>query len=85
MLNTSYKYYMKPAYYKTIKWFLPVFFYFSITLGIPLLNGAYRNDSGKFLEHALLVIGVCFSVIAAACLLFLSYIYIKQKIAGNRN
>ena len=75
------EYYMKPAYYKTIKWFLPVFFYFSITLGIPFLNGAYRNDTTKFLEYALLVSGVCFSVIAVFCLSLILAGYFRRKIA----
>jgi exosortase K len=74
---------LKPAFYAVIKWSLPVFFYFSITLGIPFLNGAYRNDNGKFLEYTLLVSGVCFSAIAVTCLFILLNKCIKRKIVGS--
>lgn len=56
---------VKPANYAVLKWVLPVFFYFSITLGIPFLNGAYRTDPAKFLEFTALVAGVCFMVLVA--------------------
>lgn len=75
----------KPAHYTVLKWSLPVFFYFSVTLGIPFLNGAYGNDSVKFLEHAMIVSGVCFCVIAAVCLLLILSKCIRRKAAGSRN
>lgn len=45
------------------KYSVPVSMYFAITLGIPLINGALRNNMAGFLEHAALVIAVCFIVI----------------------
>lgn len=32
--------------------------YLAMTLGVPLLNGALRGESGRFAEHALWVVGV---------------------------
>lgn len=74
----------KPAFNTVLKWSLPVFFYFSITLGIPFLNGAYRNDNGQFIEYVVLVCIMCFSVIAVTCLLALLNKHVRQKTAGNR-
>ena len=50
------------------KYSIPVFLYFAITLGIPFLNGAYRNNKTNFLEHAVLVTIVCSIVILLLCL-----------------
>jgi len=47
-------------------WLLPAFFYFSVTLGIPLLNGAWRNNGG-FGEYALLLIAICLPLFLAVC------------------
>jgi exosortase K len=41
----------------------PVLLYFAITLGVPFINGAVRNNRADFLEHAALVAVVCGIVI----------------------
>jgi exosortase K len=45
------------------KYSIPVLMYFAVTLGIPFINGAFRNNRADFLEHAVLVIAVCAVVI----------------------
>lgn len=54
----------------------PVFWYFTFTLGLPLLNRAGRSGAGEFTEFALLVSGGC-------ALILLPYVIIlllrKQK------
>lgn len=80
----------KPVLYSILKWSLPVFFYFAITLGIPFLNGAYGNDSAKFIEYAAMVTGVCSCVIGLICILILLSKYLRgkhnmRKAAGSRN
>lgn len=37
----------------------PVFWYFVLTLGLPLLNRAGRDDAAAFMEFAVLVTGCC--------------------------
>lgn len=41
----------------------PMFWYFAITLGIPLLRRAYRNDFRSFAEYVGLMTGICTVVI----------------------
>lgn len=48
----------------SLKYFLrkclsPVFWYFSIVLGIPFLNRAYRKSGAQFTDFAFLVTGCC--------------------------
>lgn len=50
---------------------IPVLLYFAITLGIPFINGAFRNNRADFLEHAALVAAVCVVVIVLLGLLFI--------------
>lgn len=61
------------------KWFPPVFFYFAITLGVPVLNGAYVNDSKKFLDHAVLITAVCLTVLLLLSLLFILKKHLREK------
>lgn len=49
----------------------PVFFYFALVLGVPILNRAYLNDRAQFTEYAMLITCVCLVVLA---LYFLSTI-----------
>ena len=37
----------------------PICCYFSITLGVPFLNGAYKNDHEKFMAYAVSVTVLC--------------------------
>lgn len=45
------------------KFMPPMFWYFSFALGIPFLNRAYKGDSGKFMEFAVLMTVVCLAII----------------------
>lgn len=58
------------------KYIVPVFLYFAITLGIPFINGAYRNNRTNFVEHAVIITVVCSLVII---LLFLVFSLRKNK------
>ena len=49
----------------------PAFWYFAIVLGIPFLNRAYQNDSGKFLEFAALITTCCAAILFLYCLVLL--------------
>jgi len=62
------------------KYSIPVLLYFAITLGIPFLNGAYRNNRTNFLEHTALVTVVCSIVIFIFCFLFILKKYFKRII-----
>ncbi len=42
---------------------VPFFWYILFVLGIPLLNMAHKRDAHRFLEHGLLVISVCLSLL----------------------
>jgi hypothetical protein len=53
------------------KYIIPVLIYFAITLGIPFLNGAYRNNRTNFLEHVVVVTVVCTIIILLLCLVFI--------------
>ena len=46
----------------------PSFWYFSIVLGIPFLNRAYRNRPQTFTDYALLLTAVCLTVITFYCI-----------------
>ena len=46
----------------------PVFFYFGIVLGIPILNKAYQNDRAQFTEYAMLITCVCLVILALSYL-----------------
>lgn len=48
---------------------MPVFWYFFIVLGIPFLRKAYKNDNGRFAEYAILITGICLTILFAACLM----------------
>ncbi len=38
---------------------VPVCWYLAVALGVPLLNAAYRGNGARFVEHAVVVAGVC--------------------------
>ncbi len=42
----------------------PVFWYLSITLGVPLLTRAYMNNGMQFMEYVILMVGICVICIA---------------------
>jgi len=50
---------------------IPLAWYGSVTLGIPLINGALGNNSRQFLEYAAILVGVCaFIGLPIVCLKF---------------
>jgi len=57
--NTEKAFSGKASFSMFYKYSIPVLMYFAITLGIPIINGAFRNNRADFLEHAFLVTAVC--------------------------
>jgi len=57
----------------------PMFWYFSIVLGIPLLNRAYRQNWSQFIEYATLMILVCSGLVSLFCLTAL----IRKRVCGR--
>lgn len=57
----------------------PVFWYFSIVLGIPFLNRAYEKDGTKFAEYAMLMTAVCLTIIFLFCSLSMIRKYIVKR------
>lgn len=49
----------------------PVFWYFFIVLGIPFLNRAYKTNSEKFWNYAMLITPVCLMIFFLFCALTL--------------
>lgn len=45
----------------------PMFWYFAIALGIPLINRAYKSDYEKFAEYAMLMTVICLAIIVLFC------------------
>lgn len=41
----------------------PMFWYFSITLGIPFLNKAYKDNLSNFIEYTILVTSICMVIV----------------------
>lgn len=58
LLNTSAN--EKPSVPKCVT---PIFWYFFIVLGIPLLNNAYSKNPMQFAEYAILIILVCSGIL----------------------
>lgn len=61
------------------KWISPLFWYLSVTLGVPLMTRAYRNDGMQFMEHSILIIAVCLTAILLFCLILLLQKAFKNK------
>lgn len=56
----------------------PLFWYFSIVLGLPFLNSAYKNNSRQFAEYTLLLAAVCSTIIFIFCLVSALNRYIRK-------
>ncbi|MCL2336473.1 MAG: exosortase K [Firmicutes bacterium] len=56
----------------------PLFCYLAVTLGVPALNGAYRNNRGGFTVYALLIMVIC---LALYCLFYLASV-LRRRYAG---
>jgi exosortase K len=65
---------------KTGKYITPGFWYFSIVLGIPFLNRAYRHDGEKFMEYGLLLISVCLVIMGLIFLITMIFkFFVRRK------
>jgi len=59
----------------------PLFWYFVFTLGIPLLNRAYKKDGVHFLEHSIVIISISFISVLVYCLISkLKHIGVSDRI-----
>lgn len=63
----------------------PVFWYFSIALGIPFFNRAYVNNQRKFTEYAALMAAVCFLIISLCCLTAAVNHFVKKRIKSEHS
>jgi exosortase K len=45
---------------------VPLGWYLGVAVGLPLVNRAWQQDTGRFLEHSALVVSVCLLVAVAA-------------------
>jgi len=50
----------------------PVFWYCSLSLGVPLLNRAYQTESYEFVRHSAIVLSVCLLVFLAVFIVRIS-------------
>lgn len=57
----------KPLFTLICRCIPPMFWYFSIALGIPFLNKAYRNNYQKFMEYTILVSVICIMIMLIYC------------------
>jgi len=61
---------------------IPMFWYVLITLGVPLVNAAYRANAVRFAEHCAVVVCGCLIVIAAVFLIQLGWQRIRNLTTG---
>ena len=59
---------------------VPMFWYGAVTLGVPILNGAYDKIGARFLIYAAFVTGVCAGICLIICGLRLFYWKFKSKV-----
>ena len=75
-----------PSFFKTASaTFIPVFWYFCLTIGVPLLNRAYHKGGQRFVEHSLVVLSVSVLVFVIFFLAHLSCKRLGIKIKCRRN
>jgi len=65
--------------------FIPVLWYWCLTIGVPLLNRAYQKGGQQFVEHSLAVLSVCSLVFVIFYLTQLSCKRLWIKIKCRRN
>lgn len=59
---------------KTVgRWLMPIFWYFFIVLGIPILNGAWQHNGRKFMEYAFLMVGICMAIMFLSFVIMIVY------------
>lgn len=70
-----------PRFQEYRNFIMPLFWYFSIVLGIPVLNRAYRNDSRGFWEYEILILTVSLSLL----LLFVFLHKMQKELKGKKS
>ena len=63
---------------------IPLFWYGLITLGVPLLNGALRENRARFAEHSGMVIAGCFVVLATVFLFQIGWQWLVKATRTNK-
>ncbi len=75
-----------PSFFKTASTiFIPFFWYFGLTIGVPLLNRAYQKGGQRFVEHSLVVLSVSALGFVISFLTHLSCKRLGIKIKCRRN
>ena len=59
---------------------MPLFWYFFISMGIPILNRAYKANVPQFIEHGLVMFSVCMVVMISVFLIQLYSRWIRDRI-----
>jgi protein-S-isoprenylcysteine O-methyltransferase Ste14 len=59
-----------------------MFWYVLITLGVPLLNAAYRGNPMRFAEHGAMVVFGCLIVVGAVLLMHFGWRRVKSRRTG---
>jgi hypothetical protein len=59
---------------------IPLFWYVLITLGVPLVNTAYRGNPARFAEHGAMVLSGCLIVVAVVYLILFGWNRIKNRV-----
>jgi hypothetical protein len=72
--------YRASDYYRRVRAVLiPLFWYVLITLGVPLLNAAYRGKTARFAEHGAMVVFGCLIVVGAVLLVQFGWRRVKNR------
>lgn len=72
--------YRASDYYRRVRAVLiPLFWYVLITLGVPLLNAAYRGKPVRFAEHGAMVVFGCLIVVGAVLLMQFGWRRVKNR------
>jgi hypothetical protein len=66
----------KPLSQLFLKYIQPLFWYFLITIGIPLMNRAYIDEGARFLEYSSAITVICLGAIT---------IFLIISLQGRRN
>jgi exosortase K len=69
----------KPLWQTIGKNLPPVFWYFAITLGIPILNRAYKYNSEQFWKYAVFLSGISLAIFTLFCLGAVLYGYFAKR------
>jgi exosortase K len=68
-----------------LKTLSPIFWYCTVTIGIPLLGRAYQEQGDVFFRHSVVVLSVCLLTFALFSIVRLSCQYLFYKISYGKN